>query len=136
GARALRSSLRRRRPEPFCLGGGGGEKGGELWLETLWPRAAGAVSPPPPMARASEPEELLETTRRIARSLGLSAAPQLDVVSLGNPEEERLGAPRDAYSAEGDVAAALAAARAQAGASGLVLAARAPLLIRAPEGVR
>jgi dihydrofolate synthase/folylpolyglutamate synthase len=134
GCRALADYLGTLGTKPILLFAAMRDKQVELMLETLLPRVAGAVFTRPPMARASEPAELLETARRIARALGLSAAPQLDVASLNHPEEERL-AVRDTYAAEADVPGALAAARAQAGASGIVLVAGSLFLIGAVKEV-
>lgn len=134
GCRALADYLGTLGTKPILLFAAMRDKQVELMLETLLPRVAGAVFTRPPMARASEPAELLETARRIARALGLSAAPQLDVASLNHPEEERL-AVRDNYAAEADVPGALAAARAQAGASGIVLVAGSLFLIGAVKEV-
>jgi len=136
GCRALADYLGTLGTKPILLFAAMRDKQVELMLETLLPRVAGAVFTRPPMARAGEPAELLETARRIARGLGLSAAPQLDVAPLGHPEEQRLGdAARDGYSAQDDVASALAAARAQAEGAGIVLVAGSLFLIGAVKEV-
>jgi len=135
GCRALADYLGTLGTKPVLIFAAMRDKQVGPMLEILLPRVAGAVFTRPPTARASEPAELLEAARRIARSLGLHGAPQLDVAPLNHPEEERLGDAPDTYTACSEVPAALAAARAQAGPSGIVLVAGSLFLIGAVKEV-
>jgi len=107
----------------------------EDMLSILLPRVSAAVFTRPPMARAADPESLLETAGRIGRDLGVAPSRGGDVAPLNNPAEALMDAPPDAYFADGDVTSALDRARRLAGPAGAVLVAGSLFLVGAVKEV-
>lgn len=121
-------------------------------LELILPRTAAAVFTMPPMARASDPYELLQSARRVVAKqtarrhavtsdeadLAMLRTPvpaAHDVAPLHNPAEIHSLSDGDGWHADSDVASALALARRLAGPGGTVVVAGSLFLVGAVKEV-